>query len=749
MSNLMGSVGPLSRNPFDDLEFAENVLRPLWTVEGLDDPTKEKDVLEWMKTSIEVCQSWYRDYFQVQMDNLLLYKGVQWLNQDRYSSKILDRHGVPNRRSPRIVLNHLSDFTEQWVSRLTRYRPAVAIFPSNTEWQDEQDARVSKMVLDHIWYQNVIDLYFQEFARQGKIFGESFLYQYWDPMKGDLHPDYVKVRDFNKRQAVLDQYGQPIMGESGKGILKIQKPIKIGDIGYRIDAPWHWFEDPKKCKDDVEWAIRWSTVDKDYLKAKHPEKAHEISTDSGEDAVFSNYHFEIGRLKNEVIVYELFHRHSEFLETGRYIKCTKKCILENTVLPYSHGKLPYVKFTDIDIPDNIRGMSFFQQLFPLQHQINACASLIYKALVLFAHPKIVMPEGSCDIQQLLNESTILSYAGGVAPTIMNNPVVPQELFSYLNKLEETAEKLSGIFSMSRGQAPSGVRAAKAMRVLEEQEDKRAFITVTKFNQSIVETAKLTLAIAGEYYDDSDGRLARVVGKDNEYEMIAFKSANLSKSYDVRVETTTALSQSTAARLEELNEMATLEFSPNSLVSREQYIALTDLGRSDEFKDIATRAVRAAKTETQQLLSGVAIPDPTADEDLITHWKIHLQIVQSIDFKMGRVPPEFKAKLIEHVTTTEWLMFKKAYGIMDSFGMPMVMPNEAFKQKLLVMCPEFPVYFVMPVPTMATGLAGGFAGPQPQEVPPAGAQEAAPIDANQPPAPDQLVPSPYPAAAPLS
>jgi hypothetical protein len=66
---------------------------------------------------------------------------------------------------------------------------------------------------------------------------------------------------------------------------------------------------------------------------------------------------------------------------------------------------------DIDMPDEIKGMSFFQQLFPLQHQINACASLIYKSLVLFAHPKWVMMDGTCDINQLLNESTVVSYSG--------------------------------------------------------------------------------------------------------------------------------------------------------------------------------------------------------------------------------------------------------------------------------------------------------------------------------------------------
>ena len=135
-----------------------------------------------------------------------------------------------------------------------------------------------------------------------------------------------------------------------------------------------------------------------------------------------------------MVVYELYHRSHEFLQKGRFIKRVKNVILENTDLPYEHGKIPYIYMADIDIPDQIRGMSFFQQLFPIQHQINACASLIYKSLVLYAHPKMVIQDGSCDMQQLLNESTVVSYSGGVPPNLLTqNPVAP-ELFNYLGKL---------------------------------------------------------------------------------------------------------------------------------------------------------------------------------------------------------------------------------------------------------------------------------------------------------------------------
>lgn len=697
-----GTIGPVGPRPFDDLDLSDKLLKPLWTI---DDFGVEKSVLDWMKNTIEACESYYGGYFQVQLENLWLFRGAHWLNQDKYTNRFFDQRGAATRRSPKVVINHLFDLVEQHVSRLTRFRPAVAIFPANSEYQDERDSKTAKHVLDYIWYENVIDNYMQEFARQAKIFGEAYMYITWNPNKGDLHPDYVEARKQGKRVPVLDSMGEPVNSNTGEPLF-IDKAIRIGDVEYSIDAPWHTFDMPCRNRDDIDWCIRWRTQDVDYLKAKYPDQADKIKPDAGLE-VFQNYRFDVGKLKNEVLVYELFHRHSEFLDKGRYIKCTKNAVLENTDLPYSHGKLPYVRLSDIDVPDWIRGMSFFQQLFPLQHQINACSSLIYKALVLYAHPKIVMPDGACNIEQLANESTIVTYQGGVPPTLMTNNAVSGELFNYLNKLEETLEKLSGIFTMSRGQAPSGVRAAKALRVLEEQEDKRSFLMNIKYNQNgLVENAKQTLAVAGDFYDDTDGRLARVLGKNNEHKIVTFKKANLSKAYDIRIENTTALSQSPAAMLEELNEMVNLRFDPvASPITKEQYIHYSGLGRTENFKDSVTQALECAKSESEDMLSGLPVTEPTSDEELITHWREHKTVVQSRDFKEGKVPAPVKDAVKRHLFLTEVLMHQKAFGIVAPNGMPLTMPSQAFQMQLSLLS-DFPLYFEPPVPTPTMGAPMG-------------------------------------------
>lgn len=727
----MVGIGPNNRSVFDDLEFSDKEVTPLWSIKDIND---EKALEEWFDNTVTACQDYYRDYFQIQMDNLLLYKGIQWLAADRQANRILDRQGFPNIRNPRIVINHLADYVTQWVSRLTRYRPAVAIYPARAQQADADDAKIAKNVLDYIWYQARIDEVLQEFARQMKVFGESYMWILWNPQKGDVHPDWVKAQQRGEKVPILDSKGLPVQNTKGEPMFMDHAP-HIGEIDYVIDPPWHVFDQPGRNRRNIDWSIRWYLQDIEYVKAKYPDKAEEIKADLDINNLYTAYRVDVGKFKNQVVVYELYHRSHEFMEKGRFIKRTKGCILENTDLPYEHGQIPYIYMPDIEIPDQIRGMSFFQQLFPLQHQINATASLIYKSLVLYAHPKMVIQDGSCDMQQLLNESTVVQFSGGVAPSLLTQSPVAPELFKHMETLVQTADKLSGVFTMSRGEAPSGVRAAKALRVLEEQEDKRAYVTAVKYNNiGLVDNARMTLSVAGTFYDDSDGRLAQIVGKDNEFKIMQFTTANLSKPYHIRIENTTALSQSPAARIDEITEIMQIRFDPLAPISREQFVQLLDLTADEQFKDIITRAVKCAQSENDDFIAGRPVADPVETEDLIAHWKIHVQMFQSREWK-ELTPEPNKQAAMKHFYTTEYLMYEKANGIMSPLtGMPIKMGNMIFAQKLALECPDFPMIMPCPVPVMPPPMMGmnGTGGTPPMGSPtPNGLLQATPIDQGAP------------------
>lgn len=734
----MTYIGALQASPFDSYEHSQKQLTPFWALSDIED---EKKVLDWCVKTLEFCEDYYRWHFSTQLDNLWIYKGVQWASQSTNNNRFTDNGGpmsMASRRSPRIVLNYTYDFIESKVSRYTRNKDAVAFYPANQEQSDRDDAKIAQQVSDYIWYVNNFEKLKARWIRQALVCGESFLFRTWNPNKGAVHPDYLAAKEQGRTVPILDIDGNAINNTDGEP-MNLQRCIRIGDVDLEVIPPYQVFEMPTTNRDNIDWCIRWDLKDIDYLKAKYPDKASDIKSDDTVQ-IFSNYRVDIGKLQSQVVVYTLYHRHHEFLEDGRFVKFTRDCVLENTILPYSDGKLPYEYLGDMEHPDHPRCSSIIQQLFPIQHQINAYASLIYKSLVLCAHPKIVYEGGTVQMTQLSAESTLVAVdpSASFQPHMLSSAIVHQELFQALDVLVKAFDRMSGVFSLSHGQAPSGVRAAKALRVLEDQEDKKNAYFGVKMSEAITGLAKGQVGVAGDYYDDSDGRLIHILGKDNKYKLLSFKSKSLQSPFVVRAEATPALSQSPSARIDEVAEIANVRVNADSPFTKGQFLELSGLADNKEFEDVETRAYRCAQSENEDFLSGNPVADPTPDEDLITHLKTHYQEAQSRDFK-ELTPPDRKQIFQKHVEITEYLAYVKAYGITDpATGIQLVMPNVVFQQKLM-MLETFPAYFRQPVnpfaaPPMQAG--GGVNGMSPSM---GGGFNAAPVIQSEQPQQPTLEP----------
>jgi hypothetical protein len=244
----MNRIGP---GAADFLDNVENTLKPFFTVNRDD----EKKLLEWLNSSVKTAESFYQGYFNTQIDNVLITKGIQWLNQDRYSNRFIDRQGLIARRSPKVVINHVGDFVEQWVSRLTRFRPAVEVNPANPEYTDKEDSKCGQYVVDHTWRDNKMDILLQKYARVLKTCGEAYMWIEWDPTKGDIHPSFIEAQKNNRPIPLKDSIGNQVMTENGDPMF-ITKAIRIGDIKYSIPPTWSILDEPTSDRADINWCIR-------------------------------------------------------------------------------------------------------------------------------------------------------------------------------------------------------------------------------------------------------------------------------------------------------------------------------------------------------------------------------------------------------------------------------------------------------------------------------------------------------------
>ena len=603
-------------------------------------------------------------------------------NLETYRGSITHAKRTDVRRSERqflnrvnkFVVNHLHDMTETRISQLSRLKPAVNVIPTNDEYEDRNAAKAVKYLMDHLWYTNNVDELRQKMLRNAFVFGESFCFVTWNKDKGDLHPMYVKARDMGLPLDFLDEEGNQIFDSDGNPMkIDPKKPVHVGDVHYEIEVPWRVYMQRQKSFDKVEYAFRVRVESTETLKKEYPEKADKLKRTENVksfDADDLTEHF----LEEESVYYEFYHKKTKYCPEGYYVKFTKDTILEMDMLPFSHGKLPFVRITDMDVPEQLNGISQYEMVRPIQTMHDNLSTLLAKNIYLMGHAKWVMPRGACKIESLGNDNTIVQYQGPVPPQMLQTMPNPPEAYNFRNQLREEMGQIYGIQGVSRGTPPKGITAAVALQFLNEQEQERNSTTVIKHNDMIKDLAKMTIAVCGDYYDPEDGRMVRIVGKNNKYAIRHFDTANLHKNYDVRLELGSGLPESKAGKVQRIIEI--MQMKPN-LLSDERWLDLLELGDTDKMNSLLTVSIRAAESETEDLMAGRPVGDPEDFEDHIAHWKVHSKAMQERTFK-EECPPEYREEMMQHIAIHEFLMVERAKV------------NPGFEAKLAEL-PNFPIF----------------------------------------------------------
>jgi hypothetical protein len=603
---------------------------------------KDSEILQWLEDEVVNREEIYSDRFDQAKCNLKAYRGG-YLPSERKQSESLESRTL-HRRSSRYFVNYLYEMTENLVSRITRNKPAVEVIPSNDEYSDKNAAKAVKLLIKHLWYVNDIDFLLQKIHRHKYIFGEAFLKVDWDPEKGDFHPAYITLRDAGELKKVP------------KG-----SRIRVGDVCYKLPLPWNIMLEPKPEYAEVNDSIEKEILHVEEVKRRYPKFASEIEN------LATVQDFNLNSLRDETLekhctLYTYYHRsHPEILE-GKKIVFIRGKILEKAPLGFSHGELPYVRITDIDIPGKLNGMSRYKQALPLQTAHNNLSHSIMKNEFLMAAPKWVMPRGACKVEQLGNGRTIIQYQGATPPQLVQMNPTSQTTFGYRDMTKMELGDMMGVGEISRGEPPKGVTAAVALQFLNEQEVQRSISDISKHNSLIVEIAKKTISVAGDYYEPDDGRMLRILGNENQYMLKFFDAANLHKDYDVRIQNSSALPQSQAARIERV--LQTMQYAPQ-LFTPERWADLLEFGSTEKMQTLATEAIRAAESENEDILEGNPVEEPKEWEDHIIHLRVHYKKMQARSFKED-VPLERQRALMTHVKVTEMLAAEKA-AINPLFG----------------------------------------------------------------------------------
>lgn len=661
------------------------------------------EVLRWCNNEIKnQAIRWLDDFWEMRQ-NLARYEGRYYNEPDQRLSRQRGNYQRLNpfsRKYNKIAVNHLRDFTEARVSRLTKFRPAFAVVPGTNEYEDKIDARVAEKVVRAKWDEEHVEELIIKWLRSSDVQGESYLFTLWNPYKGPRHP---LAKDLPVDLPVEDQdaEGEESLNTSNMTLKPLTAgAIRTGDIEYKIFQATNVYLQNKKRWEDVDWIMPFERVPTADLKLMYPNADGDIKADKIE-IEYQEDPMQTGQMMEEATVYYLFYRPTLALPKGRKVFFTKSAVLLNEDYDFTSdelpGELPCVRFCSDEIPGKLRGQSLYRHLKPLNDHLNTLTTMIVRQQILCAHPKWMVPWGSVKPENLGNDITMVQFKGPVPPSLAAFNPTAAELFKFRGDLKDDLQQLSGVFGTSRGEPPAGIKAGVALQFLSEQENERFNLQVVRYQAAIRELVRKTLLVIANKYEDGDDRILKTVGSwtGMDEEVINFKVAQLRKKFNIRIQNSSSLPDSKAARIQNILDLA--DRYPDRF-NADQVLDMMGMAAEQKFIDQSTLAINAAESENERLLAmnigdpidgymnEIDVIAPVEYENHVEHWRCHFKVLQEQRFKY--LPQEIQQRLIDHITAHEMFMIQKS------------MESNSFAQQVSAL-PQFPLFFKVQAPTELT------------------------------------------------
>ena len=629
-------------------------VKPLFNI----DINKESEVLDWFREASFGLSEYFRPLFREQKANLAFFIGAG-VNPNWASpyTQIYANTSDFSSLNDQIYINDMYRLVLDQVTLVVSHELVPDVLPNSEDYSDKVSCNVVKDWLESMNYTLGTDEWRFRWEVQKKMFGESFAIVMWNPNIGDIHPLAKKYVD--EEIDMLDEEGNQI-SDIGSNPVKLRKNMRIGDIEIINPMPWDVMFDPQVNPKDSNWFYWVEYIDVDYLKKEYPEYTWDTKTDRGPSTQYDFYSNTEKENPNKRLVWYLYHKSHKFMPEGRFIVAANEHVLVNEPIKMptivNNQDFPIIHFLDLDIGLGNRGTPIlFRNCKNLSDANNRIANQIYNNLEMESPKMFVHETSGVDCQRMANGVTGIEWHGNIKPTIECPQTNTPSIFNFQLQIQKAMDQLALQNPLVKGETPNAqLDSFVALQYFEDQRTQLAAPNIKGHIRAMEQLYRLMITIAKDKYKPDDGRLIKILGKHNTYQLKYFDPINLQKSYDVHISTTGNLAGSKAARTQML--LSIKEKFP-SILTDEVFIDMLGLSHSKKFMNAITAAVSTAEAENQDMMSGKPVLPPARFEDLIAHWDSHRIPMQTLDFKQS--PEEVQDMFIGHVAATEKLMFEQA------------------------------------------------------------------------------------------
>jgi hypothetical protein len=445
-----------------------------------------------------------------------------------------------------------------------------------------------------------------------------------------LYADFDRTQAWTKMQSAFRDsciFGTGVLKLiPRKGVVDIERVLSDELVIDEAECP----NDP----DPTNWYHR-RRMEVDTLVQMYPEREEEIRAARGRSPSSWVGNRAVG--EHQVVVVEAFHLGPQ----KRRVLAIEGVTLEDGTWP--HDFAPYVVLYWSTPVSGFYGDGLAYRLAGRQRRINYLYRWIQRCQDLIAVPRVYVDASNGPLKlQMTNEiGAVIGIRGGKPPVFQTPIAVTNEVYSWLNQLEQGGYEDEGISLASAANTlPKGIESAPAQREYSYKEGARFAPVSQRYEDAFIKLSKMKIAMYRHMKEDITVKYQakRKVEPIDWAETEGIDEGD----YQIRIEASSMDSLSPAGRIQ-----AVLELMQAGLIQSEEgrrLLGHPDLSRSDDMANASRDYAEWVLSELLEM-NKVYCSDY---EDL----QITLEVVRAglLRQTMNRAPRKLLEHLIEHLRT---------------------------------------------------------------------------------------------------
>lgn len=508
-----------------------------------------------------------------------------------------------------LPVNHFRNIAQHILVMITTNRPTMEARAVNSDSKSLAQAYLANDILDYYMREKKLEDAIRRVTEMAIVLGSGFIRLEWNATAGELY-------DFDP---------------------ETNEPIRQGELEWSTHSPFDVVFDGTKETYDNEWIIVRSFKNKYNLMAKYPELADKIN---GIPTKNNNSMYRVAIFSNDttddIPVYEFYHKKTEALPEGRYcLFVDTDAVLLDMPLPYED--IPIYRISAGEFMGTPYGYSPMFDVFPIQEGINSLYSTIMTNQSAFGVQNLFVPRGAdLNINSLEGAMNIIE--GNARPEPLNLTQTPPEVFKFLEMLIQSAETVSGVNSVARGDPQASLKSGTALALVQSMALQFMSGLQNNYVKLIEDLGTSLIRILKDYAKTP--RALALIGKNKRQYIKDFVGNDINSINRVIVTVGNPLARTTAGRVQMAEQMLQMGL----INDPKQYISVIETGQLDTMLESDFNELMLIKRENEYLMDG----KPVLAEPLDIHAQHileHRAVMADPDLRFN---PELRTAVQNHI-----------------------------------------------------------------------------------------------------